>query len=234
MKRLFPVIAAFALTATTLHVSSATAAPGLSTLESDELEMSYSLVTTEFYKKVDPQTLLNGARDELIAYLKKNGVASPNVPQLHAVDDPTLNARALEREVSSVVSTYGGKLGSRALTYEAISGVLASVKDKYTTFLSPKEYAALNEGLDGGNFSGVGISIQVDDQSKLLRVNDVIAGGPRRKGRPPARRHHHRDRRQVDQRPDDRRRRQAVCAAKKARWSSSRSCARERQSHPST
>ncbi len=181
MKRVFPVIAAFALTATTLHVSSATAAPGLSTLESDELEMSYSLVTTEFYKKVDPQTLLNGARDELIAYLKKNGVASPSVPQLKAVDDPALNARALEREVSSVVSMYGGKLGSRALTYEAISGVLASVKDKYTTFLSPKEYAALNEGLDGGNFSGVGISIQVDEQSKLLRVNDVIAGGPAEK-----------------------------------------------------
>lgn len=181
MKRVIPVIAAFALTAMTLHVSSATAAPGLSSLESDELEMSYSLVTTEFYKKVEAQVLLDGARDEMIAYLKKNGVASPNVPQLHAVADPTLNARALEREVSSVVGTYGAKLGSRALTYEAITGLLASVKDKYTTFLSPKEYAALNEGLDGGNFSGVGIAIQVDDQSKLLRVNDVIEGGPAEK-----------------------------------------------------
>jgi carboxyl-terminal processing protease len=80
-----------------------------------------------------------------------------------------------------VVGTYGAKLGSRALTYEAITGLLASVKDKYTTFLSPKEYAALNEGLDGGNFSGVGIAIQVDDQSKLLRVNDVIEGGPAEK-----------------------------------------------------
>jgi carboxyl-terminal processing protease len=181
MKRLFPVIAAFALMATTLHVSSATAAPGMSNLESDELEMSYSLVTTEFYKKVDAQTLLNGVHDELVAYLKKNGVASPNVPALHAVEDPTLNARALEREVSGVVSTYGTKLGSRALTYDAISGLLASVKDKYTTFLTPQEYAALNEGLDGGNFSGVGISIQVDDDTKLLRVNEVIPGGPAEK-----------------------------------------------------
>jgi carboxyl-terminal processing protease len=56
-----------------------------------------------------------------------------------------------------------------------------SVKDKYTTFLSPKQYAELNEGLDGGNFSGVGISIQVDDKSKMLTVNEVIPGGPAEK-----------------------------------------------------
>ena len=29
------------------------------------------------------------------------------------------------------------------------------VKDKYTTFLTPKQYAELNEGLEGANFSGV-------------------------------------------------------------------------------
>ncbi|HMD02726.1 MAG TPA: S41 family peptidase, partial [Candidatus Baltobacteraceae bacterium] len=46
---------------------------------------------------------------------------------------------------------------------------------------TPKEYAELNEGLDGGNFSGVGISIQVDDQTKLLRVNEIIPGGPAEK-----------------------------------------------------
>jgi carboxyl-terminal processing protease len=181
MKRVLPALATLALLATTLHMPSASAAPALSSLESDELEMSYSLVTSEFYKKVDAQTLLDGARDEMIAYLKKNGVASPKVPALRAVDDQTLNARALDREVSMVVNAYGAKLGSRALTYEAISGLLASVKDKYTTFLTPRQYAELNEGLDGGNFSGVGIAIQVDDATKLLRVNEVIPGGPAEK-----------------------------------------------------
>ncbi|HMD02754.1 MAG TPA: hypothetical protein VKG44_07285, partial [Candidatus Baltobacteraceae bacterium] len=118
-------------------MSSATAAPGLSNLESDELETSYALVTSEFYKKVEAQALLDGARNELIAYLKKNGVESPNVPQVRAVEDQSANARNLQREVSAAVSSYGAKLGSRALTYEAISGMLASVKDKYTTFLTP-------------------------------------------------------------------------------------------------
>lgn len=180
MKRFLPILALSALVAST-QLSSAGAAPGLSSIESDELEMSYSLVTSEFYKKVEPQTLLDGARTELVTYLQKNGVHSPNLPAMRAMEDPALNARELEREVSAAVSEYGARLGSRNITYIAIAGMLASCKDKYTTFLTPKEYAELNEGLDGGNFSGVGISISVDDKSKLLRVNEVIPGGPAEK-----------------------------------------------------
>ncbi len=176
MKRIIPFLAATALLAAT--VPSATLASGLSSLESDEIEMSYSLLTSEFYKKVDPQIALDGARSELIAFLEKSGVKSPNVPTVHAVDDPALNARELEREVATVINAYGTKVGSRAVTYEAITGLLSSVKDKYTVFLTPKQYAELNEGLDGGNFSGVGISIEVDPKTKLLLVNEVIPAGP--------------------------------------------------------
>ncbi|MGP6158582.1 MAG: S41 family peptidase [Vulcanimicrobiaceae bacterium] len=179
MNRILPVLAVAALLTTSMPAS--TRASGLSNLESDEIEMSFSLLTSEFYKKVDPQVPLDGARSELLAYLEKNGFKSPNVPEIHAVDDPTLNVRELEREVSTVVNSYGAKLGSRALTYEAISGMLGSVKDRYTVFLTPKQYADLNEGLDGGNFSGVGISIEVDDKTKLLTVNEVIEGGPAEK-----------------------------------------------------
>ena len=162
----------------TLAAPSGAASGGLSNLESDELQVSYGLVTSEFYRKVEQQTLLDGARNELIAYLEKNGIKSPNVPVVRALDNPELNARSLEHEVDSVVNSYGTKLGSRQLTYEAISGVLASVKDKYTTFLTPKQYAELNESLDGGNFSGVGVAIAIDETSKLLRVGEVIQGGP--------------------------------------------------------
>ncbi len=175
--RIFAILTAALLLSGAAYVPS-TAAAGLSGIERDELQMSYALVTSEFYKKVEPQTLLDGARLQMIAYLEKNGVKSPTVPALKAVDDPSANVRALEREVSNVVALYGTKLGTRDLTYEAIGGMLASVKDKYTTFLTPKQYAELNEGLDGGNFSGVGLSIAVDDKTKLLRVNEVIDGGP--------------------------------------------------------
>lgn len=180
MKRLVPLAIAVAFIASAIRMPSVAAGP-LSTVETDELELSYSLVASEFYKKVEPQTLLDGARTRLIAFLQKNGVASPSVPNLRATEDATVNAHELDREVAAVASQYGSKFGTRTLTYEAIAGMLASVKDKYTAFLSPKEYAALNEGLDGGNFSGVGIAIRVDDDTKLLRVTDVIPGGPAEK-----------------------------------------------------
>jgi carboxyl-terminal processing protease len=157
------------------------AAAGLSSLESDELQATYNLVTSEFYRKVDQQTLLDGAHAQLIAYLQKNGVKSPAVPSVKALENPSLNARGLERELESVVNAYGAKVGSRQLTYAAMSGVLGSVKDKYTVFLDPKQYAELNESLDGGNFSGVGVAIQIDEATKLLRVGEVIPGGPAEK-----------------------------------------------------
>jgi carboxyl-terminal processing protease len=56
--------------------------------------------------------------------------------------------------------------------------MLNSVHDKYTVFLTPKEYAALNQGLDGGSFAGTGIVIQVDDASKLVDVSNVVPDGP--------------------------------------------------------
>jgi carboxyl-terminal processing protease len=178
-KRLLTLIAGLAfLTAANVPSS---AAAGLSSVESEELQLSYTLVNQEFYRKVDPQALLDGARLEMIAYLEKNGVKAPVIPELHASEDPNANARGLEREVAGVVNTYGTKLGSRPLTYSAISGMLASVKDKYTTFLTPKQYADLNESLDGGGFSGVGIAIQLDEASKMLRVSDIIPDGPAEK-----------------------------------------------------
>jgi carboxyl-terminal processing protease len=56
--------------------------------------------------------------------------------------------------------------------------MLNSVHDKYTVFLTPKEYAALNEGLDGGSFAGTGIVIQVDDNTKYIDVSNVVPDGP--------------------------------------------------------
>jgi carboxyl-terminal processing protease len=180
MKRVLPILAVTALLATA--TPGATTASGISGLESDEIEMSFSLLTSEFYKKVDQQTALDGANAEMLDFLEHSGVKSPKITALHATDDPTTNAKNLEREVSSLSNEYGSHVGgSRPLTYEAIAGVMSSVKDKYTTFLTPREYAELNEGLDGGNFSGVGISIQVDDKTKLLVVNEVIPGGPAEK-----------------------------------------------------
>jgi carboxyl-terminal processing protease len=186
MKRFLPVALAALLALATAHVPAATAAgPSLSSQQTEQLVASYTHLTADFYKKVDRQAALDGARTSMVDYLKKHKVANATLPALRASDDDLTNVEALNREVSTAVNEYASKLEpvesispSSQITYAAIAGVLASVKDRYTVFLSPKEYAALNEGLDGTSFGGVGISYSVDDKTHFLHVENVILDGP--------------------------------------------------------
>ncbi len=185
MKRLVPVALATLLALSTARVPAATAASSLSPQQRDELIASYAHLTADFYKKVDRQAALDGARTAMLEYLKKHKVASPTLPAMRAGDSDESNAEELDHEVSTAVAEYAPKLEpvdtispSSQITYAAISGVLGSVKDKYTVFLSPKEYAALNEGLDGTSFGGVGISYSIDDKTHFLHVESVILDGP--------------------------------------------------------
>ena len=186
MKRIAPVVLAALLALATARVPAATAAASpLSSLQTEELVGSYVRLTADFYKKVDRQAALDGARTSMIDYLKKHNVANASLPPLHATADDETNAESLHREVSTAVTDYASKLTpvesispSSQITYAAIAGVLGSVKDRYTTFLSPKEYAALNEGLDGTSFGGVGISYLPDDKTQTLHVENVILDGP--------------------------------------------------------
>ena len=56
--------------------------------------------------------------------------------------------------------------------------MMRSVDDRYTVFLTPKEFAGLNQDLDGGDFGGTGIVIQIDDKTKYIVVENVVPDGP--------------------------------------------------------
>ncbi len=178
MKRIIPLLLAAALAATTARLPAATAASTLTLLDRQELASAYTHLTEDFYKRVDAQKALDGARLGLVSYLQKNGIAKPDVPQMKASDDEIANLGKLDREVAGVAATYGTRFTTKALTHEALSGLLGSVKDKYTVFLNEKDYAALNENLDGTNFTGVGITYFFDETSHMLVADTVIEGGP--------------------------------------------------------
>jgi carboxyl-terminal processing protease len=190
MKRLFPAAIALALAlAPASGVPASTAQSAAATLtpqEANELITSYAHLTTEYYKKVDKQAVFDGVRNNIEAYLRANGVVNPTLPAVRATDDDVTNARELEHTVSGAVATYaakaggksGAKVGATNITYAAISGALGSVKDKYTVFLSPREYREINESLDGTEFGGVGLTYDIDDQTKDIHVQNVIPDGP--------------------------------------------------------
>ncbi|GAC1502216.1 MAG: S41 family peptidase [Vulcanimicrobiaceae bacterium] len=179
MKRLTSFAFILVLALTTARLPAATPAKSFALLDSEEIAIAYQRLTGEFYKKVNTASVLQSAHDNLVAYLKKQGVASPKVPALRASDDTAQNIRQLNREVEIASNTYhSSKFTARDLTYATIAGMLGSVKDRYTVFLSPKDYADLNAGLDGTTFSGTGIVIESDDQSKMIQVSNVVPNGP--------------------------------------------------------
>ncbi len=179
MKRTLSLALASAIGAAVLAFPSAhaaTATPTISAAQANEVSTSYHYLTTEFYKKVDDQKVLDGARDGLDKTLVKHHVTT-KVPAFHASSDDA-NVRSIELDLEDAQRAAGTKVPATDLTYSAIAGMLNSVSDRYTVFLDPKEYAELNTGLDGADFGGTGIVIQEDDTSKYIAVSDVVPNAP--------------------------------------------------------
>lgn len=166
------------LAAAQFPVAGFAAAPAhLSALDSTEIQFSYDKLRSDFYKKTDPQSIVNGARKNLVHALD-NAHVKANLPPIFGTTNVARTAQAVGHEVDVAARLSHGKLSTHTLAYAAISGMLDSVHDKYTVFLDPKEYAALNQGLDGGSFAGTGIVIQADPQTKYIDVTNVVPDGP--------------------------------------------------------
>jgi carboxyl-terminal processing protease len=159
-------------------------------LDASEIQFSYEKLRADFYKKTEPQAIVNGARLEIGRQLCLAGARTDNakrlcvastvtsLPPIFAADNSAHTARAVAHEVDIATRLAHGKVSSHQFAYAAIAGMLDSVHDKYTVFLTPKEFADLNQGLDGGSFAGTGIVIEQDDATKYINVSNVIPDGP--------------------------------------------------------
>ena len=131
---------------------------------------------TVYYKPFNPQTPLQGEQTAIVHYLQGKDIARPSVPTEHATGDPDTDAQRLANVVASVEKRYGKKLGSNAstdITEVALTGVMDSVDDPYTVYLTPKQIDSLNESLNGGDFGGIGVYIyKLKDGQVILQPID--------------------------------------------------------------
>ena len=156
------------------------AASGLSPLQIYELRVSYARLSGEFYQKIDPQALLDGEYASLETDLDAEGVAHGGLPPPHATSDERDDLKTFVDEATSAYALAAGKLPATKVTYDAIGGLFSAAKDRYTVFLTPKEYAEMEGALTGGEgFGGVGlfIGLEATGQKRAL-VEWVAQGGP--------------------------------------------------------
>ncbi len=141
------------------------------------LDTAFRQVEKAYYKPLQAQTLLTGEQRELVAYLKKRGIASPAIPVLIATGDEDKDTAALNKALGTAQTLYGKRTSNVELTQAAIRGMLDSLGDPYTTYLSPKEIESLEESLKGGDFGGIGVYIVQDPRTKQV-LCEPIEGTP--------------------------------------------------------
>ena len=161
-----------------LLIPAMAAGQALPASDAGEVSTSYTYLTENFYRKVDPQAVLDSVRTTLLGAMRTAGVKHAALPEMHANETPNGNIREIDREIVDAASQSKSKFTVHDLSYVALDGILRSVNDRYTVFMTPKEYAGLNQGLDGGDFGGTGIVIQTDDKTKFISVENVVPNGP--------------------------------------------------------
>lgn len=141
----------------------------------EDLRESYQLLSTTYYAKVDAQRMLDGVRDALSDEAHKRGVRV-SLPSLRDSGNADTNVSAIAQAISHVQQATHA--GGSDLTYDAIDAMARSLRDPYTAFFTPDEYRRFNQALDPEKISGIGVLVEPDPVSKMIRAYYVVPGTP--------------------------------------------------------
>lgn len=153
----------------------ATASATLPSATAQDVSESYHLLSTSSYRLVDPQTLVDKAREALVDLAHKQGTKI-DVGPIRASGDAQTTVAALDGAIADAASTAHGSTTDYA--YAAISAMAKAVDDRYTQFMTPDEYKSFKDALDPEKISGIGVLIAPDEATGLIDVSYVVPGTP--------------------------------------------------------
>ncbi len=128
----------------------------------DNADLALRRLENAFYKPIEPSTPIDGEIAAIKRFLASKKIGNPVLPSATASGDPSQDGARAAEVLAYAQSHYGadaGPSGREDLTDAALRGIMNSVKDPYTVYLSPREIKGLNESLSGGNFGGIGVYI---------------------------------------------------------------------------
>lgn len=142
-----------------------------------ELDMGYTTLSDQYYRRVEPQAILDGARVGMNAYLRTRGIAGFTLSPLHARADGRGVVPAIERQLGVILSRYGSRVDARDLVYAAIRGEIGALHDPYSVFFTKRELTGFTGALDGRAFGGIGL-VLASEADGYERVDQVFDGSP--------------------------------------------------------
>jgi carboxyl-terminal processing protease len=130
---------------------------------------------SDYYKPVDPQTPIDGEVAAIRSLLAAKKVGNATLPPEPADGIPYQDAKRAGEILAYAQSHYASDVGANGrddLTDAALRGMMNSVHDPYTVYLSSREMQGLNESLSGGNFGGIGVYIYQLKDGRIV-VNPI-------------------------------------------------------------
>jgi carboxyl-terminal processing protease len=115
-----------------------------------------------YYKPISPQVPLAAETAALRSLLNAKKIGNATLPAATASGNPRADGERAAEILAFAQQHYASDVGPNGrddLTDAALRGIMSSVRDPYTVYLSPREIRGLNESLSGGNFGGIGVYI---------------------------------------------------------------------------
>lgn len=146
------------------------------------VEKTLQLLKEEYVYDVNATKAINGALKGMKSLLAGKKLKTDLIKLTQADDRSDSAMIHLKKTYSTILAHYGGKLNESHLAYSALKGVMDSLGDPYSVVLEPKEYKLLNEQMNGGNYGGIGVYIELSrKKGNVLTVIEPIEGSPAQK-----------------------------------------------------
>lgn len=145
----------------------------------DNLEVVLDLLHREYLSQVNDRALFQSSFKLLKDYLKTQKIDVKDFPQLSDAKDRATLTREWRNMIADVEKRAKGKFDRQKISYLALKGMLVALNDPYCVVLEPKEYRVFEEHMSGGNFSGIGVMIELDrDHGNQVTISEPIDDGP--------------------------------------------------------
>lgn len=143
----------------------------------DTFSEAYFQLMKFFIHPLKPQTLIHGAIKGMNVELAHKRI-DYTVPSVELTNSAYDDLETFHQTFDEAANTLTGKIKLKDLMGSALEGMFESTGDPYTTYLSSEDYHKLKEQMNGGNFGGIGIYIELEKGTKRLMVLEPIEGTP--------------------------------------------------------
>lgn len=125
-------------------------------------------VLKEYVDEVDLKKIFESIRNETALLLRDGGFSYNSTSSL-PLDESIFQ---------SVLDAYESKVNGNLLLYACIKGIIKSLNDKHSDFLTPEEYKEFMRKTREENYSGIGIRIAKEHDEDPIIIIEVFENSP--------------------------------------------------------